>query len=47
LSPVTAAILGALLLGETLTLGMIIGLAAVIGGLWIATRLGRDAEASA
>jgi drug/metabolite transporter (DMT)-like permease len=47
LSPVTAAILGVLLLGETLTLGMAIGLAAVIGGLWIATRLGREARAKA
>ena len=40
LSPVTAAFLGVLLLGERLTLGMVIGLAAVAAGLWIATRLG-------
>jgi drug/metabolite transporter (DMT)-like permease len=47
LSPVTAAVLGVLLLGETLTLGMAIGLAAVIGGLWIATRFGGEEGAKA
>ncbi len=38
LSPVTAALLGVLLLGEALTWGALIGLAGVVGGLWLATR---------
>jgi drug/metabolite transporter (DMT)-like permease len=38
LSPVTAAVLGVLLLGEPLTLGTIAGILAVVCGLWIATR---------
>jgi drug/metabolite transporter (DMT)-like permease len=36
LSPVTAAGLGALLLGEPVTMGMLAGLAAVVLGLWLA-----------
>jgi drug/metabolite transporter (DMT)-like permease len=36
LSPVTAAVLGAILLGETLTPGALLGLAAVAGGLVLA-----------
>jgi len=40
LSPVTAAILGVLLLGEPFTPAMALGLAAVVAGLWVATRLG-------
>jgi drug/metabolite transporter (DMT)-like permease len=39
LSPVTAAVLGVSVLGEPLTAGTLIGLAAVVGGLWVATRL--------
>ncbi|MEX0923932.1 MAG: DMT family transporter [Rhodovibrionaceae bacterium] len=38
LSPITAALLGVLLLGEALTPGTLVGLVAVIGGLWVATR---------
>lgn len=37
LSPVTAALLGVSLLGEPLTPGLAVGLAGVVGGLWIAT----------
>lgn len=44
LSPVTAALLGALLLGEPLTPGTLVGLAGVVGGLWLATR-NRSVEA--
>ena len=39
LSPVTAAFLGLLVLGEPLTAGIIFGLFAVVGGLWTATRI--------
>ena len=38
LSPVTASLLGALILSEPFTLGVLIGLAGVVGGLWLATR---------
>jgi drug/metabolite transporter (DMT)-like permease len=38
LSPVTAAFLGVWLLGEALTPGAVLGLVAVAGGLWLATR---------
>lgn len=38
LSPITAAVLGVLVLGEPLTAGTLVGLVAVVGGLWIATR---------
>jgi drug/metabolite transporter (DMT)-like permease len=38
LSPVTAACLGAWLLGEAFTPGAILGLVGVAGGLWLATR---------
>jgi drug/metabolite transporter (DMT)-like permease len=38
LSPVTAAVLGALLLGESLTAGALAGLACVAAGLWLAHR---------
>lgn len=38
LSPVTAALIGVLLLGEPFTWGTFAGMAAVIGGLWVATR---------
>ena len=37
LSPVTAAVLGVALLGEPFTPGLLIGIVAVAGGLWIAT----------
>lgn len=37
LSPVTAALLGVGLLGEPFTLPLLVGLACVIGGLWLAT----------
>lgn len=47
LSPVTAAVLGVLLLGERFTLGLAFGLVAVIAGLWIATRLGTAEAAKA
>ncbi len=38
LSPVAAGLLGALLLGEALTLPLLAGLAALIAGLWLAHR---------
>ena len=38
LSPITAALLGALLLGEPLTAMMIAGVACVAAGLWVANR---------
>lgn len=38
LSPITAAVLGALLLGEPISATMIAGLACVAAGLWLATR---------
>ncbi len=37
LSPVTAALLGWLLLGEEMTVGVLVGLIAVMFGLWLAT----------
>ncbi|MBD2746817.1 DMT family transporter [Microvirga sp. BT688] len=40
LSPVTASLLGALLLSESFTLGVFLGLAGVVTGLWLATRAG-------
>jgi len=42
LSPVTAALLGTALLGEDFTAGIMIGLAGVAGGLWLATRTSRE-----
>jgi drug/metabolite transporter (DMT)-like permease len=38
LSPVTAALLGVWILGEPFTPGVLLGLAGVIGGLWLATK---------
>jgi drug/metabolite transporter (DMT)-like permease len=38
LSPITASLLGALILSETFTLGILVGLVGVVGGLWLATR---------
>ncbi len=38
LSPVTASLLGAIILDEPFTLGVLVGLAGVVGGLWLATR---------
>jgi drug/metabolite transporter (DMT)-like permease len=38
LSPVTAAVLGALLLGEAVSLALLAGLALVVAGLWLAHR---------
>jgi drug/metabolite transporter (DMT)-like permease len=38
LSPITASLLGALILGETFTLGILVGLVGVVSGLWLATR---------
>jgi drug/metabolite transporter (DMT)-like permease len=38
LSPITAAVLGALLLGEQISATMIAGLACVAAGLWLANR---------
>ncbi|EIM29517.1 putative permease, DMT superfamily [Microvirga lotononidis] len=38
LSPITAALLGVWLLGEPLTPGVLLGLAGVAAGLWLATR---------
>ena len=40
LSPITASLLGALILDEPFTLGVLLGLAGVVGGLWLATRTG-------
>jgi len=42
LSPVTAALLGVWILGEPFTPGVLLGLAGVVGGLWLATRSTRD-----
>jgi drug/metabolite transporter (DMT)-like permease len=42
---VTAAFLGVWLLGEALTPGTVLGLAAVAGGLWLATRTPPSPEA--
>nr|WP_210277632.1 DMT family transporter [Microvirga lupini] len=39
LSPITASLLGALILDEPFTLGVLIGLAGVVCGLWLATRV--------
>jgi len=39
LSPITAALLGVSLLGEPFTFGVLIGLAGVVAGLWLATRM--------
>jgi drug/metabolite transporter (DMT)-like permease len=41
LSPVTAALLGALLLGESLTSWLLLGLACIVLGLWLALGGGR------
>ena len=38
LSPLTAALLGVGLLGESLTPGILLGMAGVAGGLWVSTR---------
>ena len=38
LSPITAALLGLLLLGETLSIPLLAGLGAVMAGLWLAHR---------
>jgi drug/metabolite transporter (DMT)-like permease len=38
LSPITASLLGTLILGEPFTLGVLLGLAGVVSGLWLATR---------
>jgi drug/metabolite transporter (DMT)-like permease len=38
LSPITASLLGALILSETFTLGILVGLVGVVSGLWLATR---------
>lgn len=38
LSPVTAALLGALLLGEALTLWLLLGLVLIVAGLWAGVR---------
>lgn len=38
LSPITAAVLGALILSEPFTPGILVGLIGVAGGLWLATR---------
>lgn len=47
LSPATAAILGLIILGERLTLGMILGILLVALGLWVATRSKSDPKAAA
>lgn len=41
LSPLTATLLGALWLGEAVSAGTVLGLGAVVAGLWLATRGGR------
>jgi drug/metabolite transporter (DMT)-like permease len=38
LSPITASLLGAIILDEPFTPGVLVGLAGVVGGLWLATR---------
>ncbi|WP_199173254.1 DMT family transporter [Pollutimonas subterranea] len=38
LSPLTAALLGVSLLGESLTPGVVLGMLGVAGGLWVSTR---------
>lgn len=42
LSPITASLLGALILDEPFTPGVVLGLAGVVSGLWLATRSGAD-----
>ncbi|MEE1657761.1 DMT family transporter [Microvirga sp. CF3062] len=41
-SPITASLLGALILNEPFTFGVFLGLAGVVSGLWLATRTGAD-----
>jgi len=44
LSPITAAVLGALILSEPFTPGILVGLVGVAGGLWLATRPSHSLE---
>ncbi|WP_246529466.1 DMT family transporter [Microvirga zambiensis] len=44
LSPITAALLGVGILGEHLTAGVLLGLAGVVAGLWLATRAVPDTK---
>lgn len=44
LSPITAAVLGALILSEPFTPGILVGLIGVAGGLWLATRPSHSLE---
>lgn len=45
-NPVAAALLGALVLGEPLSLGLALGVAAVLGGLWLAASEPRARDAA-
>lgn len=47
LSPVTAALFGTLVLGESVSLGMITGIVCVLGGLWLAVSFNRPARVTA
>ena len=47
LSPITAAILGAMLLNEPVTLRLAAGVACVIAGLWLGTRARTEEPARA
>lgn len=47
LSPVAAALLGLIILGEDLTLGTFLGILLVAAGLWIATRTGSNPKVPA
>ncbi|MGO1121103.1 DMT family transporter [Rhodovibrionaceae bacterium A322] len=44
LSPLTAAVLGVLLLGESFTVALAFGLLGVVSGLWVATRVSGNSE---
>ena len=46
LSPLTAAILGALLLGESISMPVVLGLSCVVCGLWLAHARGSEPSAS-
>jgi drug/metabolite transporter (DMT)-like permease len=44
LNPVTAAVVAAMLLGEPIGLDLIVGIAAVFAGIWLASTEGRDSH---
>lgn len=44
INPIAAALLAAVLIGEPITLNLMMGLVAVLAGIWIATTQARPAE---